>query len=436
MAVPGPSRTEATDPIRIAMVAYGDISHDSRVQREAVTLAAVGHLVTVFCLAADPGAVAGLDRRVNIVIQPAAEGGVIPGSSSPFRRPRRGSRAVHLIDRARWLWSYAATLRTWGRAVVESERNVDVWHAHDFAGLMAVGGSKRGDTPLVYDVHDLVLESGIGAMLPRIGRWFLRRYERRLVRRSDLVIAVNEALAAVVARRYQPKTVVAVHNCVPTWTPTEPHGDLIRKSAGIRPDAPVILYHGILGPTRGIESLCEALLRPGLETAHLALLGYGVVRERYVALAADPRFGGRVHVLDPVPPRELLPWVASADVGAMVFPRATLNLYLSTPNKLFECLAAGVPVVVSDFPAMRRIVMDDPLGPLGATCDPSSIDDIARALVAVLGGSATTRDEIGRRCAQAARDRWNWEAEAQTLISSYGRLLAQRAAPSVEAGGG
>ena len=107
-------------------------------------------------------------------------------------------------------------------------------------------------------------------------------------------------------------------------------------------------------------------------------------------------------------------------------PRATLNLYLSTPNKLFECLAAGVPVVASDFPAMRSIVMDDPLGPLGVVCDPSVVSEIAGALHRILGMNPDARDELRRRCATAARQRWNWESQAAVLLAAYAELARSR----------
>ena len=83
--------------------------------------------------------------------------------------------------------------------------------------------------------------------------------------------------------------------------------------------------------------------------------------------------------------------------------RTSRNLYLSTPNKLFECLAAGTPVVVSDFPAMRRIVLDDPFGPLGTVCNPSLVPDIARALRDILEIAPSAKDELRRRCSAAAR---------------------------------
>ncbi len=116
----------------------------------------------------------------------------------------------------------------------------------------------------------------------------------------------------------------------------------LRDAAEIPENAPVILYHGALSLNRGVEQLMDALLQPGLQHAHLILLGFGEMRNRYVDVAAESTWGGRVHVLDPVPPADLLPWVASSTVGAMPIQPSTLNHRLSTPNKLFECIAAGI----------------------------------------------------------------------------------------------
>jgi glycosyltransferase involved in cell wall biosynthesis len=166
----------------------------------------------------------------------------------------------------------------------------------------------------------------------------------------------------------------------------------------------------------------EAMLEPQLKGGHLVLMGTGELAQDLRAAATDVRWGGRIHVLQSVPPGELLSWVASADVGAMPLQPATLNLRLSTPNKLFECLAAGTPVVVSDFPAMRGIVLDDPAGALGTVCDPSRSASIALAIDAILALGDSDRAALRVRCREAAAERWNWEHEARTLLKVYQRL--------------
>jgi glycosyltransferase involved in cell wall biosynthesis len=400
------------------MAAYGDITHDSRVQREAVALADAGHHVTVCCLAWSGGAAASFDDRIRVVTLVPSRSSIVPGTASPFLEARPASPLRRARARAGWLAGYVRNLRTWGRMAVGSVGAIDVWHLHDFAALVAIAPRIRG--PFTYDVHDLFTETGTGQRLPSPLRRLARAYETRLARRAALVVAVNEGIADDIGRRLRPRRLIVVHNAAPRWDPPNPPPDLIRKRLGLRASTPIVLYHGVLSRWRGIERLCDAMVEPELSKAHLALLGYGPLRAALEQDAADPRYGGRVHVLDAVPPGELLPWVASADVGAMALPSATRNLVLATPNKLFECLAAGTPPVVSsDLPLMRRIVMDDPLGPLGAACDASGPRSLALALAGILDADAAARRELRRRCLGAARERWNWETEVSRLVATY-----------------
>ena len=412
------------------MAVYGDITHDSRVQREAVALADAGHAVSLFCLGWSSELAPGFDDRVEVIVLVPDRSEIVPGSASPFlERPSRSP--VHrLVARVGWLLGYVRNLRAWGRlATVRAER-ADVWHLHDFAALVAIAPRLGRGIPVVYDVHDLFTETGSGRRLPGLLRRAARAYEQRLVRRAAMVVAVNDGIAADIERRTPSRRVIVVHNAAPRWVMPDPRPDLIRQHAGLAPGTPVVLYHGLLSRQRGLERLCEAMLEPELREAHLALLGYGPLQDTLNEIARDPRYGGRIHVLPAVAPDALLPWVASADVGAMAMPPATRNLVLATPNKLFECLAAGTPPVVSDFPLIRRIVMDDPGGPLGATCDPSDTRSVALALAGILRADPDARTELRRRCQAAARERWSWEEEAGRLIAEYGRLgMATEPAP-------
>jgi glycosyltransferase involved in cell wall biosynthesis len=132
-----------------------------------------------------------------------------------------------------------------------------------------------------------------------------------------------------------------------------------------------------------------------------------------------------VHVLDAVPPDEVVTWISTADVEAVPRPGVDLNVRLSTPNKLFESLSAGVPLVVSDLPGMRGIVVD-PAGALGTVCDPDSPAAIAQGLRAILELPAAERAELRRRCRETAVQRWNWEMQAQRLVETYTRLALAR----------
>jgi glycosyltransferase involved in cell wall biosynthesis len=408
------------------MALYGDLTFDSRVRREAATLARAGLTVTIVCLANDSAA-GDLPASVRVVVRRPSATSVVPGTPSPFFSGPTG-RLASAVGRFRWLRDYIRNLRAWGRLAVTAAGSVDAWHLHDLTALAAVAPLLPRAFPVVYDAHELFLETGTASRLPRPARLLLRKYERRLVSGTVAVVTVNDGLAAVIRRRYRPRRIVVVHNCPDVWPLTGRRPTLIRDAAAIPQSCPVILYHGALSAHRGIEQLMDALTRPGLDNAHLVLLGFGEKRLDFVRDASDERRGGRVHVLDPVAPDELLDWVASADVAAMPIQPSTLNHSLSTPNKLFESLAAGVPVVASDFPAIRSIVLDPVLGPLGRVCDPADVDAVADALRAMCQLDLDAIAVLRSRCENAALERWNWAHESIGLLDLYHDVLGIRSA--------
>ncbi len=412
--------TDEGRPPLIGMALYADVTYDSRVRREAGALAAAGYRVRIYCLAGEESA-AGLAPGVTLVTHQPTTSGVLPRSANPYR----GSPSRLAATRARiaWLSGYVRNLRSWGRWVLAQAGDVDAWLAHDLTGLVAIAPAIGTGVPVVYDAHEIYLEAGTARLLPRPVRAALRRYEGRLVARVSALVTVNASLEEVFRSWYRPRRVVVLHNCPDRWQRPPDLPDKLRAAAGIPGDAPVILHHGSLGPSRGIEQLMDAILEAGLERSHLVLLGFGESRERFRAMAEEGDRRGRVHVLDAVPPSELLPWVASADVGALPIQASTLNHRLATPNKLFECLAAGVPVLVSDFPPMRAIVLDDPRGPLGAVCDPSDVGSVAAGLRSLLQMDAEDTATMRANCSAAASDRWNWQSESARLITLYDDLL-------------
>jgi glycosyltransferase involved in cell wall biosynthesis len=121
-------------------------------------------------------------------------------------------------------------------------------------------------------------------------------------------------------------------------------------------------------------------------------------------------------------------WVSGADVGMCTVLPSTLNHRISTPNKLFESIGAGVPVVGSDFATMRDILLGDPDGPLGAVCDPTSAQAVATAIHSILSLSPSASAALRARCIRAAAARWNWEVQAARLTELYTALQVSEGA--------
>ena len=473
--------------MKIVMFVYNDVSRDARVLREASSLAAAGHELTVMGRPGDLAA-RSIDREsragVTIIRVPIPHrwrlGWTLlrrPWRMGPWVRGRlargirRGPRGMsdlaaglavgltalvwsilgaplHLVGRRllwaeggliEWLVLWRFAILGWARDAAAAAPPADVWHGHDLTGLPgALAAMRSHGGSSVYDSHEIFLESGANAVRPQVVRRLFARLERRWSGSTSALVTVNEALAQELGERLKPPRTVVVHNCPPRWTPPDPAPDLIRAATGIPADAAILLYHGGFSAHRGLEELAAAILEPGLERAHAVYLGYGKLHDELRRLAADPRHGGRLHVLDAVPPDELLPWVASADVGLMVNQPATRNEWVSTPNKLFECLAAGIPVVSSDFPGRRRIILDDPDGPLGAVCDPADPVAIAHAVRSLIDQSSAARADLRARCLRAAHLRWNWETEVARLLALYDDLAgagAERPGPSDSAAG-
>ena len=463
---------------RVVMFVLNDCRTDARVLREAGSLAAAGHAVTIMARPSDLS-----DQRLEHELRNGFEITRVPVplrlrqrvrfAAAPWRRWRRvtmwardqlkagpagwvklagagllgvvalpfallvailvgltwlvpGSARVRSgID---WLVRWRTSTEEWDRAAAAAAPAADVFHGHDLNALhAAVLARARAGGSLVYDSHEIFLESGSHATRPGWARGIFRRREAAWVREADALVTVNDALAGELGARYSPRRVVVVHNCPPRPGIVADGPGPLRAALGIGADVPVALYHGGFSKHRGLEELVAAAALPVLAETHVVFLGYGSQAAELRALAAASPVAERVHVLPAVSPDVLEDWVRDADVAVMPIQDSTLNHRLSTPNKLFEALAAGVPIVASDLPELRRIVMEDPAGPVGVLCDPTDPASIAAAIADLLGRPPEERAALRERCLGAARDRWNWETESARLVALYADLAAASA---------
>jgi glycosyltransferase involved in cell wall biosynthesis len=389
------------------MFVINGVVADTRVVKEASTLAAAGHAVTVLGMW-EPGQ----PRRERI-----ENFEVVRVRADPLRREvasatRAGGGLARLFDPLR---QAVALGDYWVRAAWQGARLApDVCHGHDLSALPAAWAAARASKArLVYDAHELFTEIG---RLGRFPRFVFRVLETLLIGRADRIITVNDSIADELAKRYGVARPLVLRNCPRTagGVPTREQSPL-RARIGLDPQTPIVLFQGMFMPGRGLENLVQA--SRAFRTAHLVFMGWGPLRPELEALARAPGAAGRVHFTDGVSLADLLAYTAGADLGAIPYRNVGLNNYYTSPNKLFEYCAAGVPVVASRFPELVKIV--EGMG-VGRTFDPESPDDIARVVNALLDDPVAL-EEVRRHARETGRT-LTWEFESRKLLDVYASL--------------
>ncbi len=400
------------------MLLYGGVERDSRVRREAATLVEDGHQVSIATMSAESRRPFELDGARIIPIRPGIRG-LVPGADSPFRPDgKRPSAVGRWAAATRWAGGYGMTFGSWAVAANRRLPPADVWHGHDFLGMLAASSlRRRHGGALLYDSHELYLEAGSAAKLPGPARSFLSSIEGRASRAAEAVITVNPPIAAELHERYGVDPYV-VMNCPPL---RPPQANLVLRSRLQLGNRPTAIHHGVLGPGRGLEQLIDSMAVLPTNAA-VVLLGDGPLAGKFSGLALQPRYLGRLFVVPAVPMVEVSSWIADADVGVIPFQAVDRNNVLATPNKLFEYLEAAVPMVVSDFPEMRRIVQETGAGVTADASDPASLGAAIRELLDEPREARQRRRDSARRAAEST---YNWGVQAKVLRGVYADLSAR-----------
>lgn len=317
-------------------------------------------------------------------------------------------------------------LRDWGRRIESAidDRSIppaEIWHAHDLETVpLALGLSRRFGGKVIFDSHELFLEAAGRARTGRARRALLRTAESRWIHRVDAVVTVNSAIAAELVRRYHIPRPIVVRNCPPLWTPLPTGASPLHhalRNGGFDPNRAIVIAHGGFQAERGFEQLLAAA--EPLAGVTVVFLGYGPLEAQYRAVAASAPWLGRLAVLPAVPPDDLLVWLAGADIAACLIQPTTLNHRLSTPNKLFEAIAAGLPLLAADLPAIAQIVRSMGLGRLVDPTDPAAIRS---GLVELVDAPASEKAAVRENARRAAEAELNWEHEFVALAVLYRQL--------------
>jgi glycosyltransferase involved in cell wall biosynthesis len=412
----------------VVLLLNNPYTSDSRSWKIANSLVAAGDRVTVVARAA--GGLPAREQRDGVEVirieQPRPLGWLPspplpPGAGGPrLRSPR--DRVRDTIGRAVQVVRYLLLTRQWATRIGEVVPAADIWQSEGLVTLpVALRLRTRLGGRVVYDSRDVHVESARFARLPGPWRRLLARGERRWARAADAVVTVSRPYAEVLERMLGVRPVIVMNGPI-AWDPPNPPERRFHERFGLPKGKRVVLHVGAIQPHRGIEELVDAI---GLvEDAVLVVVGDGLHKAAVEARAAQAPHAERIHFLPAVPPDELVPLNASADVHAIAIQASTLNHRLSTPTKLFDAMGAGTPVVVSDLPGMAEIVNGAGFGVL---CDPTSPADIARAIREVIDAPPERRRALRGAALAAARGEYSWDRQVARLREVYDGLHSRPA---------
>lgn len=393
---------------RVCMHVQTTARLDPRVLREASALATAGYDVTVVDLERDPSR-----PRVEVM-----QGVTLKHIVMPSRFKRTRFKPFFLVKMAitvvRGVWNVMGT-------------KADIYHAHDDNALPACFvASRLRRKKLILDAHELPLvqpQQTKWKRLSALARWLLRR----MAPRCDGVITVSPQIVDEFQRRYGGPRAVLVRN-IPPFTPPVA-SDRLRQVMGFGPEDKIALYQGAIQENRRLDILVRAAHYVA-DNVRIIMMGYGESVEKMKALIVQEGVQNRVFVIPAVPYEELIPTTASADIGLIVLDgNYSLNQRWCLPNKLFEAMMAGVPVLSSPLESVEDLLREYDVGMVTRSLSPESVGPAINAMLADDSG----RRRMSRNALIAARQTFNWEVEQYSLLNLYADLLGTpRLSPGAE----
>lgn len=379
------------------LITPAELTRDTRARRAAVAARTFGYEVVGVCGRISGEAPAPLDEVTIVRVgrqgrthpqwklgaHAAAEPRLVRELRGLFRLVRYASRTARLVRGARKL----------GRA--------SVVHAHDLDSLAAGYVLARGwGARLVYDAHELYSE--FEPAPPRAARAILSRLERSLARRADAVVTVSDAIADELRHRFGVEPIVVLN--APPLDPREPSEP---------PPGPLrVVYQGAFGPGRPLTDLLAGIS----DTPNVRLtLRVSRMSAAEVRAAIPNELADRIEPADAVAPAEVVAALHGHHVGLLFDRPSTRNAELSSPNKLFEYLMAGLAVVAPRLPGLAWIEEQR----VGLCFDAGSPAAMAAA-VNRLDSDRQLLEELRVNARRAAVERYNAEAQDPALARAWG----------------
>jgi glycosyltransferase involved in cell wall biosynthesis len=410
-ASPGPRTVVSVTPMRL--------DADSRTLKEAVSLARAGmRSIVVERLGS---AETWDDVPIEVVSMSRPSGG--PADAAPMGAPRPERLRPHqyLLRPLLVLAAPLVGMALLNRATLRALPPADLYWVHSVPQLPAVTlRARQLGVPFVYDAHDFYADSKHNPGMTWAKRWAMlvnNTVERICVRFAAERVTVGVGVAELQVGRFH-RPFAVLHNAhdhrLDRATPSG-----IRDALGLGEEAFLLVAAGNSKEGTAFEPAFDALAALP-EHVHLAFVGR--FYDDAMQLARERGIDGRVHFLPPVPPAEVMPFIASADAAAILYFPLTSNFLNALPNRLYQAIAAGLPLLYPEnMRAIRAICEEHRVGLPMDTRDTGSVLAAMRTLV----DDPAQLERLRVNAARAAQV-VNWESEEVKLNAMLAQLINGR----------
>lgn len=392
---------------------------DRRTLQQADSLEKAGWVVTILAMPDDTASSKDDPRVVRVRLKKQTLGFKHFSLLSLYRTIRRhvpmNGHVMQFLKRI--LWFYVANPEAFYSDLFADELQHLTSHvvmAIDLPTLpVAALHARRCGAKLVYDSHELYSEQEFSTREKRL--W--KAIEEKFIHHCDVVITVNQSIASELEHRYSINPVHVIYNAINSTAKVQTN-KLFHKAFGLPLERKILLFQGGLSKGRHLETLVHAMKYINNQCIDLVILGDGQVRKALERLALSLGIKHRVYFHPAVPQDELLEYTQSADVGVIPYQATCLNNLYCTPNKLFEFIAAGIPILGGDLPEINHIVLKHQLGFTGNISGPNEfahlIDEVFRNEVQL---------EVWRKNSLIAQQEFSWRNEEQKLLQIFRNLI-------------
>lgn len=288
----------------------------------------------------------------------------------------------------------------------------DIFHSNDLDTLLANRwASKLRGKPLIYDSHEYFTGVPEIQNRPKVKKAW-ETIEKSIFPKLKYIFTVNQSIADLYRIQYN-KEVRVIRN-VPT-------NDYLKKTKsrtdlGMPFDKKIVLVQGTgINVDRGIEELLDAISL--MEGTILYIVGSGDVLEQLKNKSQSEELKGKVIFIGKLPYNEMMQYTFNADVGVTLDKDTNINYRFSLPNKIFDYIKAGLPVLSSDLVELKKIINQYEIGVITSDHSPK---EIKKSLL-TLWSNESRFSEYKENTIKAAQE-LTWEKEVETLLEVYKNL--------------